>query len=161
MYASSTSFVLRENRMPELVLTDHLEIHYLELEKIPLSQGRTKLDGWLGFLKYGGEEMKTLLSDDDINVAQRRFKDFQRDEELRHRQLARYMGRLDYNSNLARAKEKGLEEGRAEGKAEGKAEGVREGFLLTAKNLLAAGAAIDLIVRATGLSEEEILAIKE
>lgn len=43
--------------------------------------------------------MKTLLSDEDINVAQRRFKDFQRDEELRHRQLARHMGQLDYNSN--------------------------------------------------------------
>ena len=51
---------------------------------------------------------------------------------------------------------KGRAEGRAEGLAEGRAEGRAEGILLTAKNLKAMGLSTADIMRATGLTEQEI-----
>ncbi len=50
----------------------------------------------------------------------------------------------------------GKAEGLAEGEAKGKAEGLAEGKAQTAKNLLAMGLPIEQIVRATGLSQEEV-----
>ena len=48
-------------------------------------------------------------------------------------------------------------EGRAEGRTEGRAEGRAEGIMLTAKNLKAMGLSIADIIKATGLSEEDIM----
>jgi predicted transposase/invertase (TIGR01784 family) len=48
-------------------------------------------------------------------------------------------------------------EGRLEGKLEGKVEGKRE----TARNLLQLGVSIDIIIKATGLSEQEIVNLRK
>lgn len=50
----------------------------------------------------------------------------------------------------------GLVEGRAEGLAKGRAEGRSETLVEVAKNLLSIGTPIESIMKATGLSEEEI-----
>ncbi len=50
----------------------------------------------------------------------------------------------------------GLVEGRAEGLAKGRAEGRSETLVEDAKNLLSIGTPIESIMKATGLSEEEI-----
>ena len=50
----------------------------------------------------------------------------------------------------------GLVEGRAEGLAKGRAEGRSETLVKVAKNLLSIGTPIESIMKATGLSEEEI-----
>ncbi len=50
----------------------------------------------------------------------------------------------------------GLVEGRAEGLVEGRAEGRSETLVEVAKNLLSIGTPIESIMKATGLSEEEI-----
>ena len=50
----------------------------------------------------------------------------------------------------------GLVEGRAEGLAKGRAEGLSETLVEVAKNLLSIGTPIESIMKATGLSEEEI-----
>ena len=47
-------------------------------------------------------------------------------------------------------------EGRAEGLVEGRAEGRSETLVEVAKNLLSIGTPIESIMKATGLSEEEI-----
>ena len=54
----------------------------------------------------------------------------------------------------------GKEEGRAEGRAEGKAEGEAAKARAVAKGLIDEGISIDLIQRVTGLSEEEVEALK-
>lgn len=54
----------------------------------------------------------------------------------------------------------GRYEGRAEGIAEGRAEGEREQALKTAKILMKEGLPVELICRSTGLSPEEINALK-
>lgn len=50
----------------------------------------------------------------------------------------------------------GIKQGKSEGIKQGKTEGIRQ----TVANFLKAGASLDLISKATGLSEEEILAIQ-
>ena len=60
---------------------------------------------------------------------------------------------------LAEGKAAGLAEGKAEGLAEGKAEGLAEGKVSVAKQLLACGVDMAIIVAATGLSEEQIRAL--
>ncbi|OQX28495.1 MAG: hypothetical protein B0D92_08655 [Spirochaeta sp. LUC14_002_19_P3] len=51
---------------------------------------------------------------------------------------------------------KGKREGMREGTLKGKREGMREGIYQTVKGFKSAGVSMDLIVKATGLSEEEI-----
>ena len=54
---------------------------------------------------------------------------------------------------------KGHAKGMAEGRAEGRAEGQKEGRMETAKNLKAMGLNIDDIVKATGLTVDEVAAL--
>ena len=57
-------------------------------------------------------------------------------------------------------KEEGLKEGREEGRKEGKEEGLKEGQSKIAINLIRLGASCEIIVQATGLSEEEVSRLK-
>ena len=54
----------------------------------------------------------------------------------------------------------GREEGREEGRKEGKEEGLKEGQSKIAINLIRLGASCEIIVQATGLSEEEVSRLK-
>ena len=54
----------------------------------------------------------------------------------------------------------GREEGREEGRKEGKEEGLKEGQSKIAMNLIRLGASCEIIVQATGLSEEEVSRLK-
>ena len=75
---------------------------------------------------------------------------------------------IDKWAELAYAEEKGLTEGRAEGlaeglaegKAEGRAEGLAEGKAETARAMLADGMDPVLVTKYTGLSAEELEALK-
>ena len=66
----------------------------------------------------------------------------------------------DIKNSLDTAKAEGRAEGRAEGLVEGRAEGRAEGrsetLVEVAKNLLSIGTPIDSIMKATGMTEEEI-----
>ena len=57
-------------------------------------------------------------------------------------------------------KEEGLKEGREEGRKESKEEGLKEGQSKIAMNLIRLGASCEIIVQATGLSEEEVSRLK-
>ena len=70
----------------------------------------------------------------------------------------------DLRNSLYTAEEKGhaqghtdgLAQGRAEGLAQGRAEGINEGIMLIAKNLKTMGLSVADIIKATGLSEDDI-----
>ncbi len=66
------------------------------------------------------------------------------------------MTELDIQAQKDYAVKEARSEALAEGEAKGKAEGLAEGKAQTAKNLLAMGLPIEQIVRATGLSQEEV-----
>lgn len=62
---------------------------------------------------------------------------------------------------LAEGKAKGLAEGKAEGLAEGKAEGRADGILTMVRNFIKAGVSDDIVLKASGMSVEELATIKK
>ena len=62
----------------------------------------------------------------------------------------------DIKNGMDTAKEEGRREGREEGRKEGREEGLRDATIHHAKAMKSAGLSTDLIVKITGLSEEEI-----
>ena len=63
----------------------------------------------------------------------------------------------DIKNSLDTAKREGVAEGIEIGREEGRAEGRAEGIMLTAKNLKSMGLSIADIIKATGLSEDDIM----
>ena len=57
-------------------------------------------------------------------------------------------------------KDYAVKEARSEGLAEGEARGEAKGKLETAKNLLKEGSPVDFICRVTGLTREEVSALR-
>jgi len=62
------------------------------------------------------------------------------------------IGELDWNTGMAEARSEGL----AEGIEKGKAEGMMKGRVETARNLKLLGVSMDVIIKSTGLPQEEI-----
>ena len=66
----------------------------------------------------------------------------------------------DYYNILETAKKEGREAGYAEGEAKGREAGLAEGEARVAKNMLAAGMPEEQIIEFTGLSAEQLAALK-
>jgi predicted transposase/invertase (TIGR01784 family) len=137
-------------------LIDHLEIHFIELEKYnkDLSEMQTALDRWTEFLKRAHEYNKDwipaqLAEVKSIEKAIRVLDAMYLNEDERELYEARLKWLRDEEMALKKAEEKGREEGRREEKKE------------MVNNLLKLGVEIDKIVEASGLSKEEIEDLKE
>jgi predicted transposase/invertase (TIGR01784 family) len=153
-------FIITEAGTPELVMTEDLQIHFVELTKPAVRETHLKL--WtqlIGNAGKDGEDMKVLLSKD--RVLSQTYAEFERctqDEEVRELALARERFQLDQRSSLKTArqdgfeegKKKGLEEGKKEGKKEGLEEGKKESMREVARLLQAKGLAPELIQSITG-----------
>ena len=74
------------------------------------------------------------------------------DQETRDKVIRNMTTERDLRNQMAYARQEAIEEGRAEGLAEGRAE--------VAKEMLADGVPLDKITKYTGLSQEEIAALK-
>ena len=125
------TFWITAQDAPETPLTDHLQIHTLELVTEKLGQLPAicePLRQWLEFFHYADkkseEEMKFLLQNSAPGPrdAYDEYLRFNRDEELRTLEEGREKFMHDYNSHLLSARREGKAEGKTEGKAEGKAE---------------------------------------
>ena len=66
----------------------------------------------------------------------------------------------DYRNTIDYARDEGRQEGREAGLAEGKAEGKVEGKAEVARKMLAAGMPVEQITEFTGLSAEQLAALK-
>ena len=66
----------------------------------------------------------------------------------------------DIQNYISYAREKGLEEGMEKGIEKGREEGRTEGMANAARNMLAEGFSIDLVVKCTGLSIEQVKQLK-
>ena len=131
-------FELRERNHPEVVLSNHLQMHFLRLYE--LLQGRLdvlesvspELRHWLNFLVFGGlkgeEEMSQIVNNDPLVMeAVAELQRFSSDPEMRELERRRKLWKLEYYSGLEAAKEEGREEGREEGEAIGEAKGEVKG----------------------------------
>ena len=134
-----------EDEERKIILTEHLEIHIIELPKIykrANNEKDTKLIEWLSFLENPESEEVLYYMENNKNIksAKERLTTLSDDErvrrlaELREKALmdereARYTGyTVGHKQGFEYGKEKGIEEGIREGKKEGKEEGRKEGI---------------------------------
>ncbi len=136
-----------------------LELHIIELPKLIKALDNEQIDKndklkiWAKFLLYpekvGEEDMK---ENEDIKEAKNELNKIQQDE--RERELARL--RMKHIMDEKAIKQYANEVGKEEGRREGIKEGERKKQLEIAKELLNLNINISDIIKATGLSKEEI-----
>ena len=145
---------------------DDIQMVFIELPKFtPTSTADKRLRClWLRFLTEINEHTKApdpeLLADKNVSKAIELVEESAYNEEELYT-IDKYWDAVSRERTVMAEKyglglAKGRAEGRAEGLAEGRAEGRAEGILLTAKNLKAMGLSTADIMRATGLTEQEI-----
>jgi predicted transposase/invertase (TIGR01784 family) len=153
-------FEMRDIRYPELILTDDMSLHIIELpkaEKIinPADPGNS-LKEWLHFFNHAHEEdnnMRTVCKNPAIRKAFDRLETLSADETVRHLARMREEALRNERSELFYAEKKGMEKGMETGIIKGG----QEKALKTAENLLLMGVLTpEQIAQATGLSTEEI-----
>ena len=125
--------------MPEVMVKDPMIGQALDLEKL--------------FLQNQMERYNYLLSYKAMRDAETN------DETIRRAALAE--GRAEGEAKgRAEGRAEGEAKGRAEGEAKGRAEGEAKGIASTARNLLRMGLEVSKISEATGLSPDEIEALR-
>jgi predicted transposase/invertase (TIGR01784 family) len=149
-------FLIKEQKNPELVLTEHLILHFIELPKFDLAQFNieSSLERWLYFFKQkGGKTMEVVITKDKfIKQAEAKLEEFKKDEKLQAMLISKDKWRRDqiHNLNVAtrKAEQKGEKKGEKKGKIEGKIE--------TAKKMQEEGFELSTIARITELSEAKL-----
>jgi len=136
-------------------LTDVLEVHFLELPKL-LKEDVEKDENdpiveWMEFLDGKSKGVMEMLAKKNVNIkkAYDLLQVISQDDNARMAYEAREAEIRDQMTRMKAAEERGKTEGKVEGKIE------------DATNLLKLGVSIDIIIKATGLSEEKIIQIKK
>ena len=147
-----TWFRLRDTS-GKITLTEVLEVHTLELSKIPASEDDQKVLPWLKFLAAKTEEEFAMLQETypELQKPVARLIAMSADEVIRAQKDSWDKARWDEEARKHHAEVRAKAEGKAEGKAEARTE--------VAINLLRQGMSRDVIAVATGLSLEEIAAL--
>jgi len=143
-----TTFHLWEDGVKDYMLTDVVEIHFIEMEKFRKLRNKNlkedKLQRWLSFFRedISKEELKELMDMDvDIRKAEEKIEYLSSDPEALELYKARERSLHDRANMISSAKdEKAIED---------------------ATNLLKLGVSIDIIIKAIGLSEEKVIQIKK
>lgn len=151
------------NRETGALLTDRVELHYIELEKIPwdkkLVDDLTPLEQMGAYMMLTGEDehvdfLETLVKKGKgvISMTDKVLKKVSEEERIQALRFSREMWELQEAMGRVEAHE----EGRIEGKTEGLIEGDRKRQLESARIMKADNMPTDLIKKYTGLSENEI-----
>jgi len=177
-----TCFHLWEDQEKDLLLSDALEIHYINMvewrkRKRDVSGG--PLHWWLAWLdKKNRPELakEAVKMDSGIAAAQTRLEELLDDEDFIRLYEMREAARIEWTSGINHARregeqrgmQKGIQKGRAEGRQEGiqegeqrgmqkgRQDGMQEGIQKVAARMKAAGESAEKIQAFTGLPPEEI-----
>ena len=147
-------FFLAKNNDIELVLTDHLYIHFLEMPKLPedFINLTDDLVRWIYFLRDADKEdkdMKIIIKDDDVlEKAKDAYDRFNRSKPLRSIYDKQVEARKTYITNIEHAKE--------EGEKRGIEKGEKQKAIETAKKMKEDGSDVEIMIKYTGLSKGEI-----
>ena len=130
--------------------TDIVEIHTLELPKLPKESDGTDLWNWLKFINADSEEELNVLTQKSpgMKAPADRLMELNQDPYARTVFEAREKQRRDNMALERRARMEGKQEGREEGRKEGKYD--------IAKNLLKINMPVENIIEVTGLTTQEI-----
>ena len=159
-------FNVRENDTGYL-LTDRLELHFLELGKVNPDKSieeMSQMEKLAFYLRYAADEnykdsvQKICSKEDGIFMAENLYRKATKEEREAAWAESRFYFQLEQNTIKARAIKQGLEEGRAKGLAEGRAEGRAEGAAREkreiAEKMLREGMTKATIAKITGLSPD-------
>jgi len=147
----------------QIALGGRTRIITVELVKAEPAAGKpveemTGAELWAVFFQYltdeekRGKILEIIKRERGIAMAVETLVNITQDEIEYARLCNLIKSQLDYQSGMENARREGLAEGREEGLAEGEAKGRQE----TARNLKLLDASMDLIIKSTGLSQEEI-----
>jgi predicted transposase/invertase (TIGR01784 family) len=139
-------------------LTDLVEIHTLELPKLPMQQDGSELWSWLKLFDTQKEEDLTMLAEQKpmLRKVVGILQELSQDERARLLYEQQEKWRMDYESSMSNATRIGLQRGREEGRQEGLEEGLEKGRREMAKKMKADGLSVSMIATYTNLSAEEI-----
>ena len=166
-----TKWQIREEKTPKLILTDVLEIYIIELRKVSKdNKENSSLKAWLEFIN--NPEVKPKMGDkEELIKAREILEDMSRTKRERYLAEQREKWIMDKHAIHAagydKGRKEGVEEGRKEGIEEGKnqkeIQGLEQGLKQAhedlkqvAKKLKDEDVDIILIIKATGLTKEEI-----
>ena len=126
-------------------------IYEIDLSKLK-DNGKIEVERLLSLLK--NNDMTSYLKDESkvIRKVANKIMGYDKDRELRLR--------LEDLEDAERIKMTLLKQSKAEGIEEGEKIGIEKAHIKTAKSLLSLGVDLDIIVKSTGLSKEEILKLK-
>jgi predicted transposase/invertase (TIGR01784 family) len=151
-----SSFHLWEDSKKGVMLTDALEIHFVEMPKFRgLREKDIRNDALQRWLAYFDKESPAELVEEvmkmDIAIqrAQERVAYVANDKDALHEYQMREMALSDWTTGVNNARREGRQEGRQEGK--------REEAQEIAKRLKDIGEPVDKIAQVTGLSHDEIM----
>jgi predicted transposase/invertase (TIGR01784 family) len=142
-----TTYHLREDTFKDFILTDALEIHFVDMRKfralVEKDIKNDPLHRWLSFFDHNTPEEvleEVLKMDPAIQKAQERMTFVSGNKEALRLYKMREMAQSDFTSGINNAKREGKKEGKKE----------------DAKNALQEGIPVDVISRITGLDEAVI-----
>ena len=154
-----TKWNIREEEKRDIILTDKLEIHIIELAKLKDKDSKEKLKEWCKFIKAPESVEEATMK--EIKRAKEELDKISQDK--KERRLAELREKAIMDEMAIR--DSGYNDGFAEGKKDGLEEGIKEGekkkTIEIAKEMLAKGIEIELIKEITKLSEEELENIKK
>ena len=152
--------ILKENELNE-IMTDKLELHFLELPKIIKNseEGNKRLRQWLEFIynKRKGEIEMAVKVNEKIAKAQVEYKYLTGDERVQRLAFLRDKWESDHKSELNWVKI----EAEKRGEKRGEANGERKKQKQKVKELLKAEVQDQIIKKTTQISKEELEKMKE
>ena len=141
-------------RLPSEIFPEYILVRVNEFDKVAV----TPLEEWVRYLKDGIITSETTAP--GLEEAREKLRYYSMSPEERYAYDEHLNAIMIQNDVLSTAKFEGREEGLAEGREEGLIEGREEGRveerLETARRMRSDGLSMEMVVRYTGLSEEEI-----
>lgn len=138
-----TKWNFREEDYQDIILTDVMEIHIIELSKVQKYTENTELDTWVNFINGVGDFDMSNASE-QVKKAKEVLEEISNDEHEQYLADLREKYILDQNNLLDTGFDRGFEQGS------------KQQALEIAKKLKDENADISLIIKVTGLTKEEI-----
>jgi predicted transposase/invertase (TIGR01784 family) len=145
-----TCFHLREDTHQDYILSDVLEIHFINMvkyRKLKIKNWANALERWMTFFDISTPEKEleeVIGMDVAITKAVEKINHVTQDKEFLRQYNLRQMVLSDYTTGINTAMEQGIQQG------------IQKGLEQVARNLIALNAPISQISQITGLTEQDI-----
>ena len=143
-----TKWNIREEEYQKIILTDVMEIYIIELPKFEKYKEKTdnKLNSWVSFIE--NPEVVNMEENKEIVKAKKVLEEISQDEHERYLAELRQKYIMDKKAIEDAGYDKGLEIGIKEG--------IKKQTIVIAKKMKEQNVDIDIIIKTTGLTKEEI-----